>query len=92
MRVVQTDMIDPTQFDTDSPYYDSKSSPDAPRWWTVKVEFDRLFPQLLPLGILKQNFTADELLLVRTGNRLSVMPVNPAIATKILALVAHQGV
>jgi len=92
MRVVQTDMIDPTQFDTDSPYYDSKSSPDSPRWWTVKVEFDRLFPQLLPLGILKQNFTADELLLVRTGNRLSVMPVNPAIATQILALVARQGV
>ena len=92
MRVVQTDMIDPTQFDTDSPYYDSKSSPDCPRWWTVKVEFDRLFPQLLPLGILKQNFTADELLLVRTGNRLSVMPVNQAIAVKILALVAHQGV
>ncbi|NCQ86791.1 MAG: EVE domain-containing protein [Microcystis aeruginosa W13-18] len=92
MRVVETDMIDPTQFDPDSPYYDSKSSPDSPRWWTVKVEFDRLFPQLLPLGILKQNFTADELLLVRTGNRLSVMPVNQAIAVKILALVAHQGV
>ncbi|MFM6057337.1 MAG: EVE domain-containing protein, partial [Microcystis aeruginosa] len=43
MRVVETDMIDPTQFDRDSPYYDSKSSPDSPRWWTVKVEFDRLF-------------------------------------------------
>ncbi|NCR39325.1 MAG: EVE domain-containing protein [Microcystis aeruginosa W13-11] len=92
MRVVETDTIDPTQFDRDSPYYDSKSSPDSPRWWTVKVEFDRLFPQLLPLGILKQNFTADELLLVRTGNRLSVMPVNQAITTKILALVARQGV
>lgn len=89
MRVVETDMIDPTQLDPDSPYYDSKSSPDAPRWWTVKVEFDRLFSQMLPLGILKQNFTADELLLVRTGNRLSVMPVNQAIATKILALVAR---
>jgi predicted RNA-binding protein with PUA-like domain len=47
---------------------------------------------MLPLGILKQNFTADELLLVRTGNRLSVMPVNQAIAVKILALVARQGV
>ncbi|MBC1197412.1 EVE domain-containing protein [Microcystis aeruginosa BLCCF158] len=92
MRVVETDMIDPTQFDRDSPCYDSKSSPDSPRWWTVKVEFDLLFPQMLPLGILKQNFTADELLLVRTGNRLSVMPVNQAIATKILALVARQGV
>jgi predicted RNA-binding protein with PUA-like domain len=92
MRVVETDMIDPTQFDRDSPYYDPKSSPDSPRWWTVKVEFDRLFPQMLPLGILKQNFTADELLLVRTGNRLSVMPVNQVIATKILALVPRQGV
>jgi predicted RNA-binding protein with PUA-like domain len=92
MRVIETGVIDPTQFDPNSPYYDSKSSQDSPRWWTVKVEFDRHFPQLFPLAILKQNFTADELLLVRTGNRLSVMPVNQAIATKILALIDNQGV
>jgi predicted RNA-binding protein with PUA-like domain len=92
MRVIETGVVDPTQFDHNSSYYDAKSARDSPRWLTVTVEFDRLFAQLLPLASLKQNFTADELLLVRTGNRLSVMPVNQAIATKIIALVDPQGV
>jgi predicted RNA-binding protein with PUA-like domain len=90
MRVVETGVIDPTQFDPLSPYYDGKSSPDSPRWLTVRVEFERLFDRCLPLATLKQTFSADELLLVRTGNRLSVMPVQEAIAETILSMVDNE--
>ena len=31
MRIVQGGLVDPTQFDAQSDYYDPKSSPDAPR-------------------------------------------------------------
>jgi predicted RNA-binding protein with PUA-like domain len=86
-RVVETDVVDPTQFDRSSPYFDARSSSDSPRWFTVRLEFDRRFERPISLATLKQTFTTDELLLVRTGNRLSVMPVEESIARKILAMV-----
>jgi predicted RNA-binding protein with PUA-like domain len=87
MRVTQAGVDDPTQFDPKSKYYDPKSTQVAPRWQTVKVEFVQEFPNLISLDILKQTFTPEELLLVRQGNRLSVMPVSEAIAKRILAMV-----
>ena len=85
-RVVETGIVDPTQFDCDSEYYDVKSSKDVPRWQTVVVEFIEEFPSLISLDALKQKFSDDELLVVRKGNRLSVMPISEDVAKKVLAL------
>jgi predicted RNA-binding protein with PUA-like domain len=78
-------VADPTQFDPDSPYYDAKSTQDSPRWQTVCVEFVEELPHLLSLEVLRSHFTPDELLVLRRGNRLSVMPVTEAVAQKIMA-------
>ncbi|MGL5080702.1 MAG: EVE domain-containing protein [Microcoleaceae cyanobacterium] len=86
MRVIDVNLSDPTQFDPESQYYDSKSTPDSPRWQTVRVEFVEQFPHIITLARLKQAFTCDDLLLVRRGNRLSVMPMSAEIASKILAM------
>ncbi len=85
MKIVQSNIADPTQFDPDSQYYDAKSSIDAPRWQTVEVEFVK---KLLPISLdqLRQIFTPDEFAVVRSGNRLSVMPVADEIVDRILAL------
>ena len=82
---VEVDIIDPTQFDPNSQYYDPKSTPETPRWQTVKVEFKQRFAKVITLAQLKQEFTPDDLLLVRRGNRLSVMPVAEDIARQIMA-------
>lgn len=87
MEVAKPDIVDPTQFDPQSKYYDPKSPPDNPRWQTVSVKFVERFPTLVTLDILRQTFTPDELLVVRSGNRLSVLPVPPDTAAKILKLV-----
>ena len=87
MQVVQANLADPTQFDLQSEYYDPKSTPDSPRWQTVQVEFEKEFTQILTLEMLRQQFTPEELSVVRQGNRLSVMPVERAIAQKILSQV-----
>ena len=67
---------DPTQFDPDSDYFDSKSAPENPRWLLVDIAFDRKLPRTVSLDELRSH--ADELgdfpLLAR-GNRLSVLPV-----------------
>ena len=47
MRVVKNGIADPTQFEPTSEYYDPKSTPDAPRWQTVVVEFVEIFSQLI---------------------------------------------
>lgn len=86
MRIVQANLNDPTQFDESNPYYDPKSSPENPRWQTVEVEFVETFPQYLTLDALRQNFEPDELLILRRGNRLSVIPVEESTAQKLLAL------
>ncbi|MDZ8064946.1 MAG: EVE domain-containing protein [Nostoc sp. DedQUE08] len=86
MRVVKKDIADPTQFEPESKYYDPKSSSESPRWQTVVVEFVEAFSNPILLSILKEKFSAEELMLVRQGNRLSVMPVPEAVALKILAM------
>ncbi|MCS6812368.1 MAG: EVE domain-containing protein [Cyanobacteria bacterium] len=86
MRVSETNVTDPTQFDPASKYYDEKSSTDSPRWQTVRVEFVEEFPTILTLETLKTMFKPDELWVVRQGNRLSVMPVETQIAEKLLTM------
>lgn len=86
MKIVETGISDPTQFDPNSKYYDPKSLVESPRWLTVKVEFVGLFSQPIYLSILKEKFTGDELLAVKKGNRLSVIPVTETVAKNILAM------
>jgi predicted RNA-binding protein with PUA-like domain len=86
MRVVKTNIADPSQFDPKSEYYDPKSTPESPRWQTVTVEFVETFPMLISLLQLREKFSDEELMVVKQGNRLSVMPVLELAAKKILAL------
>ncbi|WP_392480410.1 EVE domain-containing protein [Nostoc sp. C110] len=86
MRVVKKDIADPTQFEQESKYYDPKSTFESPRWQTVVVEFVETFSNPILLSILKEKFSDEDLMLVRQGNRLSVMPVPEAVALKILTM------
>ena len=86
MPIVKTGIADPTQFEPTSKYYDPKSSPESPRCQTVGVELVETFSNPILLSTLKEKFSSDELLLVRAGNRLWVMPVLSAVAKKILPI------
>lgn len=86
VSVATPHVVDPTQFDPDSKYYDAKSTPEAPRWQTAIIEFVEAFPNLISLERLKQEFSSDELWVTRHGNRLSVMPVDATVAKRILAM------
>ena len=80
---------DPTQFDPASHYFDPKSDPADPRWLVVDVRFVRRLERTITLAELRAHpAELDDFLLVRRGNRLSVMPVTDAQWTAILALEA----
>ena len=84
MKIVQSQVVDPSQFDLDGDYYDPKSTQTAPRWHTVKLEFVSRFDRQIDLNELRDRFTPEELLVVKQGNRLSVMPILENVAERIL--------
>jgi predicted RNA-binding protein with PUA-like domain len=66
---------DPTQFDSKSDYYDPKSKREEPRWSMVEVKFKKKFKRNVTLTELKTKKELGDFVLLRPGNRLSVMPV-----------------
>jgi predicted RNA-binding protein with PUA-like domain len=64
-------------FDPSSPYYDSKSSPEAPRWMMVDVQFESSFVTPITLDELKElrSPELEDMMLLQKGCRLSVQPV-----------------
>ncbi|AZB73728.1 EVE domain-containing protein [Synechococcus elongatus] len=84
MTVSATEQVDPSQFDPNSDYYDPRSQPDNPTWITVKLSFSDRFQPGLTLAELRTEFTAEDLLILRPGNRLSVTPVADPVADRLL--------
>ena len=85
-RVVREAYPDSTQFDPDSPAYDPRARPDEPRWWMVDLELTRRFERLIPLAELRATRGLEAMLLLRRGQRLSVMPVSAEQWRIILSL------
>ena len=75
MEIMETKLIDPTQFDSKSKYFDPKSSKESPRWDCAQTKYLGTFKQSLSLEELKNIYSSEELQVVRKGNRLSIMPV-----------------
>jgi predicted RNA-binding protein with PUA-like domain len=67
---------DETQFDPRSPYFDAKSTREAPRWLNVDVQLVRKTP-LLTLQAMRDAPTLATMRVLQRGNRLSITPVTP---------------
>ena len=86
-RVASDAYPDPSQFDKRSDYYDAKSKREEPRWLLRDIAFERKLKYPVTLATIKAH--ADELegmVLLRTGNRLSVMPIAKAHYDRVLKL------
>jgi predicted RNA-binding protein with PUA-like domain len=88
MQIVRAGYPDATAFDRKDHHFDAESDPAAPRWFTVDVRLTRRLARVITLPELRKH-AAQELqgmVLLRAGNRLSVMPVEPAHWKFILSL------
>jgi predicted RNA-binding protein with PUA-like domain len=86
VRIARAACPDHTALDPESPYFDPKSDPEAPRWFMVDVTYVRHLARPIPLTELKANPALEGFALVRRGNRLSVMPVADRYRDAILAM------
>ena len=90
VQVVETLVVDPSQFDALGEYFDPKSTLENPRWHTVKFQYVETLNTLISLDRLRERFEPEELLVVKRGTRLSVLPVEPETAKRLLELGQFQ--
>jgi predicted RNA-binding protein with PUA-like domain len=88
--VASTPYPDETQFDPKSPYFDAKSSREAPRWLLVDVTLRRK-TSLLPLKRMRELPQLQTMALLRPGNRLSITPVTEAEWQTVLELLGDKN-
>jgi predicted RNA-binding protein with PUA-like domain len=80
---------DTTQFDPKSPYYDPKSTLEAPRWMNVDVMFVEK-TRLVSLAELREHKALEQMRVLQRGNRLSITPVEPKEYAFIVKLAAKN--
>ena len=66
---------DHTAFDPADSHYDPGSKPEDPRWFMVDVRLRRVLQRKITLAELRRTRALKDLVLLRRGNRLSIMPV-----------------
>jgi predicted RNA-binding protein with PUA-like domain len=73
--VERTSVIDETQFDPNSQYFDERATRDKPVWDCVDVRFIEKFPYYVALPRIRADQALADMLLLKPG-RLSVQPVD----------------
>jgi len=73
-RVERTNVIDETQFDPNSPYFEERATRDKPVWDCVDVRFIEKFPHYVALPRIRADQALADMVLLKPG-RLSVQPV-----------------
>jgi predicted RNA-binding protein with PUA-like domain len=88
VEIVRAAYPDDTAFDRRDPHYDPKSDRQNPTWYMVDVKLERKLERSVSLTELKAHAgkALSGLLLLRRGNRLSVMPVEQHHWNCIIAL------
>ncbi len=89
MEVINTNLIDPTQFDPKSNYYDPKSFKDKPRWDCAELKYIGKFSNSISLEKLKERYKEEDLQVVKKGNRLSIIPVPNKTAKDLFSILGE---
>ena len=80
VAVVKPGYPDATAFDAKHHHHDPDSDPKNPRWYLVDVKLVRKLPRVITLDELREHAKQElaGMVLLRPGNRLSVMPITAA--------------
>jgi predicted RNA-binding protein with PUA-like domain len=83
--VERTKVIDETQFDPASPYFDPKATRDKPIWDCVDVRFVSKLPYYVTLSRIRGDDMLADMALLKIG-RLSVQPVTEPEYKRVVEL------
>ena len=85
-EIVREAYPDHTAFDPLSPYYDTKSTPQNPRWFMVDVRWKEDFRRTVPLREMRNTPELKGMKVLEKGQRLSVIPVTREEFEKVCTL------
>lgn len=85
-RVVRTGVVDETQFDPRSKYFEERATRDAPVWDCVDVEYVETFPHFVSLERMRADPALADMVVLKRGMRLSVQPATEAEYLRIVEL------
>jgi len=85
-EVSRAGLADPTAFDRSSEYFDPKSDPAKPTWFSAEISFVEKFAAVVPLATLQATKGLEDMMVTKKGQRLSVQPVKPAEFKIVLKL------
>ena len=77
---------DPTAMDLSSKYFDPKATAQNPRWHAVEVTFKKKFKTIISLEKLRKEAKLQSMLVLKKGQRLSIMPVTKKEFEHIISL------
>lgn len=75
-EIVETARPDLSALNPESKYFDPKATVENPRWFAVTVGKPQKFSQFVSLMQLKEYKELQSMLLLRKGQRLSILPVS----------------
>lgn len=84
MKIHSESIVDRTQFDKKSEYFDPKSQEISPRWYCREVEFLEKFDTILSLSVIKSIPELSRMKILQKGNRLSITPLTTEEYTRIM--------
>jgi predicted RNA-binding protein with PUA-like domain len=74
--VHKTAVVDQTQFDPESKYYDPKAKRENPTWICVEVAYAETFGGVLSLDDMRGDPRLADIMVLKKGMRLSIQPVS----------------
>ena len=74
-RIARAGYPDPFAWKKGHKYYDEKSTPATPVWYSVDLTYVATFPAIVSLDALRTTKGLEHMMVIRKGSRLSVQPV-----------------
>jgi predicted RNA-binding protein with PUA-like domain len=90
-KVVRTRVIDETQFDPASKYFDPKATREKPIWDCVDVELVTRLPRFVSLAEIRADAVCADMMLLKRGMRLSVQPIDATHYARIVAMAGEPA-
>jgi len=89
-EIVEEAKPDLTALDPKSEYFDPKATFEMPRWYAVTLGKPKKFPKFISLSEMREHKQLEDMLLLRKGQRLSILPVSLNEYNFILQLAQFQ--
>lgn len=84
-------VVDETQFDKKSKYFDEKATREKPRWFCRKVRFQSKLKRLVSIQEMREIAACRDMITLQKGSRLSITPVTKKEWEAILKASEKKG-